>query len=60
MNFKDKLFIFIQTAMIVFFIYVGIAELAFAFNNPTANRMQSFVYFGSMLRFESLEQFQGN
>jgi hypothetical protein len=57
---KHKLFTLIQTLIILFALYFSIAEVAFAFNNPTANRIQSLVHFKSVLTFETLEQFQGN
>jgi hypothetical protein len=60
MKLKDKISTAVQTLIILFVLYFSIAEVVFAFNNPTANSVQTLVHIKSVLTFETLEKFQGN
>jgi hypothetical protein len=57
---KNKITTAVQALIVLFVLYFSIAEVVFAFNNPTANSVQSLVHLKSVLTFETLEQFQGN
>lgn len=45
---------------IVCVVYLGIAGMAWQFNNPLGNQLTFWRHFGSAMQFKSLPQYQEN